>query len=96
MNKWFLSDYKKTRATWLRNFGVAALIEDALRLGIDLKQFPAYSQERKGAVAKAESIPRCTRCTMMMVEKSGPYGAFWACPKSTKDKPHPTQSMRRK
>lgn len=37
---------------------------------------------------------KCSMCDCEMVPRIGRYGAFWACPNSTKLKPHPTKSTK--
>lgn len=92
---WFQNDLERVKKKWIQSYGIPLLIEDATRAGVDVTQFPEYHTHKKQA-EKASNIPKCDLCQTYMVEKVGPYGSFLACPRSSKEKPHPTKSMRRK
>lgn len=92
---WFQNDLKRIKTKWIRDYGIPLLIEDATRAGVDVTKFPEYHTHKKQA-EKASNMPKCDRCQAFMVERTGPYGSFLACPKSTKENPHPTKSLRRK
>lgn len=82
-NDWFAKDYIRMRDKWIALHGYQQLCEDAGRAGVSNIEFPEVVEPKY----------RCKLCNAPMVERSGPYGKFLACPKGTREEKHPTQKM---
>lgn len=77
---WFAKDFERMRDKWIATYGYHALCEDAGRVGVDKSLFPEVIEPKY----------RCKVCDTPMVLRSGKYGEFIACPKSTIESKHPT------
>lgn len=82
-NDWFSKDFMKMRDKWIAVNGYQQLCEDAGRAGVTIIEFPDVIEVKY----------RCVKCQAPMVDRSGKFGAFLACPKGTMEDKHPTQKM---
>lgn len=82
-NDWFSKDFMKMRDKWIAVNGYQQLCEDAGRAGVEVTEFPDVVEVKY----------RCVKCQAPMVDRSGKFGAFLACPKGTMEDKHPTQKM---
>jgi len=78
--EWFLQDFIKAKHNWIKNWGREQLSLDAAQAGVDC--VPATVVQY-----------RCKKCNTPMVRRFGKFGDFMACPKSTMQDKHPTQSI---